>query len=60
MNTNEQLEILIKKIEYLTKKVETIEHNAQKMSDHIDFINESYEKYKTGLEFVQNIFSRCK
>lgn len=50
----EKIDAIDKKIDYLlvllTKNTET----SEKMSDHIDFVNNIYDSVKTPLHFISN------
>ena len=57
---NEKIDAILRKLNDIEIKLAKIENDTQAMSDHIQFINVMYEKYKNGLDFVHTIFSRCK
>ncbi len=46
-----------KQFEEILQRLDRIEANTRKMADHIDFINNAYDKYKSGLDFFHNMFS---
>ena len=41
----------------ILKRLDQIEENTRKMSEHIDFINKTYDKYKSGFDYIHSMFS---
>ena len=50
----QKLEMLDKKLDELLSMDKNIGNNCDKMSDHIDFVNEVYENVKTPLHYISN------
>ena len=46
------------RINELIAKLDRIEENSIKMSEHIDFVNSLYGRYQTGLDFVHSMFTQ--
>lgn len=55
-----KMELILEKLIKLETKLENIETDTKKMSEHINFISQIYDKYKNGLDLVHSVFSRCK
>ncbi len=46
-----------KQFEEILQRLDRIEVNTRKMADHIEFVDRAYDKYKSGLDFFQTMFS---
>lgn len=51
-NVNERIDILEKKLELILEKLNSVEHGTDKMSSHIDFINNVYSKIQYPLFWI--------
>ena len=55
---NFHFRVLLEKLETLEVKVDKIKENTDKMSEHINFVNETYETLKTPLNILKSTVER--
>jgi archaellum component FlaC len=58
MQHDEKMEYLENMINKVYDKVETIEKGCLKMEEHIDYINATYNKYRSGMNYIQHFFKQ--
>jgi len=58
MQQDEKMEYLENMINKVYDKVETIEKGCLKMEEHIDYINATYNKYRSGMNYIQHFFKQ--
>ena len=56
-NTDEKLDIIIKKLEDIDKRLQRCEMSCERMDNHIGFVEDTYDTLRVPLDFVRSKFN---
>ena len=58
MNDDEKLSNIMKTLDEILKRIESIENHTKQMTAHINFINKIYLKYKNIMDYIHSLFNK--